>query len=183
MQVPDSDRFHYFFMTAADTELFLDLDQDPEVMRYINGGIVSTPETIETWYIPRLAAYADQDKGWGLWGVREKVTQNFVGWILVRPMGFFGGDRDDENLELGWRFKRESWGKGYATEAARSVMRALEEIGYRRFSAIAMPENAASINIMQKLGMEFEREGLDPESKNEGDEQPIVYYTRSIAVT
>ena len=174
MQVPDSFRLRFHFMTAADAELFLQLDSDPEVMRYINGGKVSTPESIQDWYIPRLEKYADQDKGWGLWGASEKESGDFIGWILVRPMGFFGGERDDEDLELGWRFIREAWGKGYGTEAARAVMAALEDNGYEKFTAYAMKENAASINIMQKIGMEFLREAPDPEDLD----LMLAYYSR-----
>lgn len=164
IQIPRTDRLVFRFLTADDTDLFFDLDQDPEVMKFINGGIPSTRETIADWYVPRLAAYADQEKGWGLWGVFCSDDHSYLGWILIRPMGFFTGQRDDTDLEIGWRFFRSVWGKGYATEAAGAVIGQLvAENACERFSAMAMVENTASINIMKKLGMTFVEEYVDPE--------------------
>ena len=77
---------------------------------------------------------------------------------MVRPFGFFTQHPESDNMELGWRFKRHTWGKGYATEAAESVKEALYDIGVEKFSAIANPQNSASINIMKKLGMTFSHE-------------------------
>lgn len=74
------------------------------------------------------------------------------------PLAFFTQHPESDNMELGWRFKRHTWVKGYATEAAESVKEALYDIGVEKFSAIANPQNSASINIMKKLGMTFSHE-------------------------
>lgn len=179
MEIPPTERLHFRFLTAADTDLFFELDQDPEVMKYINGGFPSTRQTIADWYVPRLASYADQEKGWGLWGVFLAADDRFLGWILVRPMHFFTGQRDDRDLEIGWRFFRSTWGQGYATEAARAVAEQLEVTNAcDRITAHAKKENAASVNVMQKLGMTFVREYEDPEAF--GDKLCSVY-SRPIA--
>jgi RimJ/RimL family protein N-acetyltransferase len=148
-----------------DQELLFSLDQDPEVMRFINGGQPTTREALQDVMMPRLAAYTRPDKGWGMWGVFDRAGGRFYGWVLVRPMHFFTPDahKPDLNLdlELGWRFFKAVWGKGIATEAASHVMNSLHELtGVNRFSAIAVKENAASIRIMQKLGMRFIESGL-----------------------
>ncbi len=174
MKIPATDRLSFRFLTAEDSDLFYDLDQDPEVMKFINGGIISTRQTIAEWYIPRLASYADQERGWGLWGVFLTEDDSYLGWILVRPMRFFTDDRDDSDLEVGWRFFRSAWGYGYATEAAKAVMNQLEsESACTRFTAHAKKENTASINVMQKLGMTFVSEEIEPEAF--GDKICVVY--------
>ena len=54
-------------------------------------------------------------------------SNTFIGWVLVRPMGFFE-QPDYSDLEIGWRFKQMSWGKGYASEAALAVAHAVCQI-------------------------------------------------------
>ncbi len=63
-----------------------------------------------------------------------------------------------DEIEIGWWLARAWWGRGLATEAARVAMRdAFDRLGFERIVAIAQPANTASIHIMQKLGMRFER--------------------------
>ena len=162
MQIPDSERLRYRFLTADDTDLFFDLDQDPEVMRFINGGKPSTQEHIIEWYVPRLAAYANKEQGWGLWGSFLRETDEYLGWTLVRPVGFFAETsfpRDERNLEIGWRLFQSAWGHGYATEAADAVMGQLKANDLcDHVTAIAVAENLASVGVMKKLGMTLLRE-------------------------
>ncbi|WP_144393523.1 GNAT family N-acetyltransferase [Pleionea sediminis] len=156
MKIEDSDRLRFRLMTKEDSELLWELDQDPEVMRFINGGKISTRSDIQNTMIPRLQAFSNFEKGWGLWQVNLKENGKFLGWVLVRPMHFFSELPEFENIELGWRFKREFWGQGYATEAAQHIMNAVsKDPTIKYFSAIALPENTASIKIMTKLGMSY----------------------------
>ncbi|MDM7859905.1 GNAT family N-acetyltransferase [Alteromonas sp. ASW11-36] len=144
---------------ATDAVLLWELDQDPEVMRFINGGKPTSKTEIDQVFLPRLISYTNPESGWGMWGVFDQ--QQFVGWILVRPMNFFSERPKLANLELGWRFKRSTWGKGIATEAAQQVMRSIrEQTGVTLFSAIAVKENTASIRIIEKLGMQFKYSGI-----------------------
>lgn len=158
MLVPDSDRLKYRLLDCcqADSELLWQLDQDPLVMKFITRGKTTTREEIENRFLPRLQAYRDPESGWGLWGVNSKHADEFLGWVLIRPMGFFGGERDDRNLEIGWRFHQSAWGKGYATEAAQAVAAALILANQcDDLSAVALPENTASIHVMKKLGLQY----------------------------
>ena len=150
-----------------------ELDQDIEVMRYINGGKMTSMDDIESIAIPRMQTYANQVEGWGLWkvslndsstdtlnltlGLSTKDShETFLGWILVRPMDFFSDKPQWDNLELGWRFKQAAWGKGFATEAAFAVMNAVSQSKkINKISAIAIEGNVGSINIMKKLGMSY----------------------------
>ncbi len=156
MNIKNSARLSYAPMTRSDDDLLFQLDQDAEVMRFINGGKLSTMEDVINVYIPRIESFTNEDEGWGFWKVLLKDSGEFIGWILVRPMNFFTDKPELDNLELGWRFKRDSWGKGLATEAAENIKQALISKGSsNRFSAIALEGNLASIKIMQKLGMEY----------------------------
>ena len=165
-------------MTKDDADLFFELDQDTEVMRYINGGKVSTMEDVINVLIPRLESYINTELGWGIWRVSLRGTDEFIGWILIRPMYFFSDQVELDNLELGWRFKQNTWGKGFATEAAISIRDALiAKGGISKLSAIAFEDNLASTSIMKKLGMIFLKKDLhkDPLGDNE-----LVYYEMSV---
>jgi len=179
MQVPDSERLSYALMGPEDAELLYELDQDQEVMRYINGGHMTTRQEVADIFLPRMAKYTHAEKGWGLWKVITRQDQQYIGWVLVRPMDFFSDQPQWHDIELGWRFKRVAWGQGYATEAARAVSQALIDLGEAtHLSAIAMPGNAASIGIMKKLGMTYIKTGIHRDPL--GDEE-VVYYSKNIS--
>ena len=175
MKITDSDRLNYHLMGAEDAALLFELDQDEAVMKYINGGKLTTMKDIQEVFLPRMAQYTNSEKGWGLWQVTVSKSQQFIGWILVRPMDYFNAETQWDNWELGWRFKRKAWGQGYATEAAKHIMDELaaNHPTVNKFSAIAIPENAASINIMQKLGMRYIKTDLHKDPL--GDMQ-VAYY-------
>ncbi len=170
MEIQNSERLSFGLMDENDAALLFELDQDVEVMRYINGGIKTSMQEIKNSFIPRLNSFTERKKGWGLWQVNRLDNQQFIGWILVRPMHFFSDNPEYSNLELGWRFKRASWGQGYATEAANAVKQAfIDNPDIRQFSAIANPENSGSINIMRKIGMGFisNNKRNDPNGKDD----------------
>lgn len=174
MKVIDSERLSFALMGPEDAQLLFELDQDVEVMRYINGGKMTTMQDVHDVFIPRMAKYTDANKGWGLWKVCLRSSHEFIGWVLVRPMDFFSENPQWDNLELGWRFKRSSWGKGYATEAAEQIKSALiNSQDIKKLSAIAMPDNKASINIMKKLGMQYLKTDL---YKDPLGDEVVVYY-------
>jgi RimJ/RimL family protein N-acetyltransferase len=63
---------------------------------------------------------------------------------------------DGPEIEVGYRFLREHWGKGYATEAARaSIQFGLGELRLERIVAVTLPTNRASRHVMEKCGMTF----------------------------
>jgi len=178
MHIKNSTRLSYQLMDETDESLLFELDQDPKVMHYINGGKPTTKKEIEETYIPRMKSYTNPKKGWGIWKVINLENDEFIGWILVRPMEFFSDNPQFENLELGWRFKQKSWGKGYATEAAKSIMDALiSNKSATVLSAIAVSENLASIAIMKKLGMQFIKKDLH---KDPLGDLLVEYYAMSV---
>lgn len=166
LQVPDSARLSFRLMGAEDAPALFDVDQDPEVMRYLNAGICTPMDQIEQRMVPRMLAYREPTLGHGIWQVTtradcELLPSCYIGWVLVRPMGFFTDHRQLDNLELGWRFKRAAWGLGFASEAAAAIAAAVAEhaaahaLPVQAFSALAVPDNHASIAVMKRLGMQF----------------------------
>lgn len=156
--IPDSERLSFRLMGQKDAQAFWELDQDPDVMHFINGGTPNSMETINEVFLPRMKAYSDPHKGYGIWQVSNNITDEYLGWVLVRPMSFFTEQPDFSDLELGWRFFKKAWGKGYATEAAIAIKEAIaQQTDIHYVSALAVEDNINSINVMKKIGMQFIR--------------------------
>jgi len=146
-----SERLKYSMMTADDSELMIELDSDPEVMRYISHGKINNREDIIKTYVPRMQSYSDYQVGWGIWKTFTQDTDEFVGWFLLRP-----NKEKPSEVEIGWRLKQKFWGKGYGTEGATIFCNhALNQNGINKVYAIAMPENKGSRRIMEKIGLKY----------------------------
>lgn len=148
--------------------------QDPEVMRYISNGQPWTDERIQQLAQRQIVGFAQ--RGFCFWKLLDKSAAKADLEASVKPgsapanpgtpktnemIGFCGLQplEGTPDVEIGWWLARSWWGKGLATEAAREAMRdGFERIGLRRVVAVAQSGNKASIHIMEKLGMRFERE-------------------------
>ncbi|HEV3309469.1 MAG TPA: GNAT family N-acetyltransferase [Chloroflexota bacterium] len=131
-----------------------DLDQDPDVMRFITGGRLTLRDEIENDILPTFLAYYQRYAGYGFWAAIEKCSGDFVGWFHFRPQQ--GGGSDD--IELGYRLRKSAWGKGYATEGSRALIRkGFTEFGLQRVFAETMSVNIASRRVMEKSGMTLVR--------------------------
>jgi [ribosomal protein S5]-alanine N-acetyltransferase len=86
-----------------------------------------------------------------------KDGEEFVGTCGMEPVEIDGASE----VELGYRLCLKHWGKGYAEEAAAGMLRyAFGELGTEKIIAFALPQNRASVRILEKLGFEYEREFL-----------------------
>jgi RimJ/RimL family protein N-acetyltransferase len=140
--------------TAADGDNLFDLDSDPEVMRFVNGGAPTPREVIEHDLLPRFLWYYEQFAGYGFWAAIEKATGEFLGWFHFRPLE---GASPDE-VELGYRLRKAAWGQGYGTEASRALIRkGFTELGVRRVVASTYADNLASRRVMEKAGLTLVR--------------------------
>lgn len=140
--------------TADDVDNLYRLDGDPEVMRFLNGGVPTPREVIQTRILPGFIRSYEQFPGFGVWAAIEKTTGDFLGWLSLRPPE--GGSPD--NVTLGYRLRRAAWGKGYATEGARALIRkGFTELGVRRVYATTYEYNLASRRVMEKAGMTLVR--------------------------
>lgn len=136
--------------TLADLPACLAMDDDPEVTKYVPRPW-SDPAGHEAFVRGRIEA--DYGPGLGYWSVfaRDRPEQ-FLGWILLIPCDGIGPE-----IEIGWRFLRETWGKGYATEAAQPVLaHAMDTLALDRVVAEIHPDNDGSVRVALKLGMSDE---------------------------
>jgi RimJ/RimL family protein N-acetyltransferase len=155
--------------TEDDVDNLVALDSDPEVMRYLNGGIATPREVVEREILPRFLSYYVRYDGFGVWAAVEKSSGEFIGWFSLRPPD--EGRRDE--MELGYRLRRSAWGQGYATEGARALIRKdFTELGVQRVIANTYEHNVASRRVMEKMGMTLARryrptlDGLTIETSN-----------------
>jgi RimJ/RimL family protein N-acetyltransferase len=140
--------------TMADVDNLVRLDADPGVMHFITGGIPTAREEIEQEILPAFLAYYERFEGCGFWAAIEKPTGQFLGWFHLRPRE--GASLDE--AELGYRLRKSAWGKGYATEGSRALIRmGFTEFGVRRVVAETMAVNLASRRVMEKAGLTLAR--------------------------
>ncbi len=160
--------------TAEDVDLIVDLDSDPEVMRYISGGLPTPREEIETDILPAWLSYYERFTGFGFWAAHEKSSGAFIGWFHFRAPPEHAAD----DVELGYRLRKQAWSKGYATEAARALIdKGFRDLGVRRVFASTMAVNTPSRRVMEKAGLTFVR-AFQSEwpVRIEGDEHGEVEY-------
>jgi RimJ/RimL family protein N-acetyltransferase len=137
---------------AKDWLEFRAIAADPEVMRYIGDG-QPWPEERARRFVERQIAL-NAERGFCLWKLLARVREDagLIGFCGLQPLP------ESEEIEIGWWLARAWWGRGLATEAARAALRdGFGRAGLQRIVAIAQPANTASIGIMRKLGMRFER--------------------------
>ena len=160
--------------TADDFELLVELDSDPEVKRYIDGGAAVERQDLAAMLSSWLNYY-DRYDGYGFWAAVEKPSGVFLGWFHLRP----GEGAGPLEPELGYRLRREVWGRGYATEGSRALIdKAFAELGAARVYASTMTVNTASRRVMEKAGLHYVRTfDIDWPVKVPGDEHGGVEYS------
>jgi RimJ/RimL family protein N-acetyltransferase len=137
--------------TADDADLLIELDGDPAVMRYLTGGEPTAPEVVRERHLPGIiAGYQKWGGDLGLFAAYEKDGGAFIGWFCLRPEP----DGPLDEVELGYRLRQAAWGKGYATECSRGLLRkAFAGLGLRMVWAETMVVNQGSRRVMEKLDM------------------------------
>ncbi|MEU6415367.1 GNAT family N-acetyltransferase [Microbispora sp. NPDC046933] len=169
-----TDRLVLRAFTGADVEHLVALDNDPEVMRFINGGRPVSRETILAQTLPRLLRDHPCFGTRGYWAAEEKATGAFLGWFEFRPLA----DDSPAVVELGYRLNRTAWGDGYATEGSRALIhKGFADLGVERVTATTMAVNTRSRRVMEKAGLSFVRAFTEdwPEAI-EGSEHGEVEY-------
>ncbi|RVX40445.1 RimJ/RimL family protein N-acetyltransferase [Nonomuraea polychroma] len=163
----ETDRLILRRFTESDVDDLFHLHNDPDVMRYLNGGKPTPRTMIVEETLPRFIAS-------GYWAAIEKPSGAFLGWFHMRAPE----DRPADEPELGYRLHKWTWGKGYATEGSLALIdKAFGESGARRVWAQTMTVNLGSRRVMEKCGLTYVRTFfLDWPEAIDGTEQGEVEY-------
>jgi RimJ/RimL family protein N-acetyltransferase len=129
--------------SPGDLARLADIYGRDEVTRWLGGApSVPPPELVERW-----AQISRRDPRFGCWAI-EPADGPVAGTILLKPLPNGVGE-----VEVGWHLHPDSWGHGYATEAARSVIDRAFEAGLPEVYAVVRPGNDPSIAVCRRLGM------------------------------
>ncbi len=149
----------------TDAQLILDLNSDPEIIKYVHEPTLKTlteADKILTNII--LPQYINN---LGRWAIHTKDDMEFIGWcgLKYRP--------DLGEIDLGYRLMQKAWGKGYATEAAKhSLDYGFISLLLTKITGRAHNENIASFRVLEKIGMDFTGEEMV-------DHCPVRTYTKT----
>lgn len=137
-----------------DLPAYAALNADPEVRRHFPS--LMTREQADA-QVRRFQADIDA-RGFGFWAVEAPGAAPFIGFVGLQPVPFeapFG-----PAVEIGWRLARAHWGRGYATEAAAACLaHAFGPLGLAEVVAMAVPGNAPSHRVMDRIGMTRDPDG------------------------
>ncbi len=149
----ETDRFLLRELELSDVDGMFALDSDPEVHQFLgNKPIKSKEEALETIQFIRQQYI---DLGIGRWAIIDKKNNDFVGWaglkLITEPI-----NNHQNFYDIGYRLRKEFWGKGVATECAQAIVQyAFNELNLKEIFAMADTDNEGSNKILKKIGMQF----------------------------
>ena len=131
-----------------DREPWAAMSADPAVMEHFPAPL--SPEESSAW-IDRVGADLER-RGWGLWALEELATGRFLGFTGLNVPRFDA--HFTPAVEIGWRLRRDAWGHGYASEAARGALAvAFEDLGLEELVSFTAVPNVRSQAVMRRIGM------------------------------
>ena len=144
----ESSRLVVRSFAISDVKNYSALVADPEVMKYLGDGL-PLDEAKARAYVEKCIEN-EQTLGFARYALELRNTNEFI--------GFCGYALIDDYVDLGYRIARKHWGNGYASEAAQAVIKyGFERLGFEFIVAIAYAENKRSLQVIEKLGFEFQR--------------------------
>ena len=157
--VLNSDRLLLRPLADTDLDLGYAIFMDPAVMKYIAPGKTFTKDVVNQEL--RIALKRGAGGQIGVWCVLDRSTDEKLGSALLLPLPIEEGDTNWDLLvgeelpccevEIGYTLKKSAWGKGYATEACKRLLKfAFEETQLQEVVAVTDPENKASQNVLRK---------------------------------
>ena len=133
---------------SEDHAPFAELNSCKEVMEYFP----STLNEVESLNLAIKLAQLISNRGWGLWAVEEKSSNEFIGFV-----GLHNSPAELEvspAIEIGWRLSKQFWGKGYATEAAEKVLEfAFNDLNIACVVSFTAAVNKPSQKVMSRIKM------------------------------
>jgi RimJ/RimL family protein N-acetyltransferase len=146
----ETERLYFRELLETDVEGLFSLDSDPEVHQYLGKNPIKTIQQANDAIKFIRQQYVDN--GVGRLAIIEKESSNFVGWGGFKLVTDLTNGHKDY-YDLGYRFIKKSWGKGYATESSKAAV----EYGFNSLKlpaiyAIADIDNLQSQKVLKKCG-------------------------------
>jgi len=143
LPILETDRLILRGFREDDAPRIAHLNTDPEIMRYVrpadNWGVA---------YHWALEKARRQRPPFGFWIIEDRMS-GWHGFALFQPLP------GTDELEIGFRLPKTSWGRGVASEAAARLIRhGFEATEVPRICAVAYLENTGSVSVLQKCGLE-----------------------------
>ena len=137
--------------TLADAQASFEMNSDPEVMRFLGGVTVSSVDEVRDML--RQSTLADYEKhGFGRHAVIHKESNEFMGFTGLKYI------EELDEVDIGYRLIPKYWRQGFGYESALPwVDFAFNDLGLKRIIALADTNNVASITLMKKLGLTYEK--------------------------
>jgi RimJ/RimL family protein N-acetyltransferase len=159
----ESSRLYFREFDENDIQLLYELNSNPNVIKYVHEPaptIENITLILHNNILPQYALY-----GMGRWTVHIKSNNElksnneFIGWCGLKYI------KETDEVDLGYRFKENYWGKGYGFEAAKATLDyGFNNLQLKKITATVLPENIASRKIMEKCGMQFMGEVTDKDN-------------------
>lgn len=143
-----SDRLILRQWKESDYPIFAKMNSCDAVMEYFPNKLTEIESNLFAEKLFKLIS----ERGWGLWALEIKDTNEFIGFAglhqIPKQLSF------SPAIEIGWRLIKEAWGKGYATEAANKILEvAFKELGINEIVSITSVVNKRSKAVMERIGL------------------------------
>lgn len=166
MNTIETERLTLALYSEADENEFVSLLTDPDVMRYVDKGVLTQLQARAMWQKLNGTMYPQGVDT--IWAVFAKSDERYVGNASIRPR-----PENRNEWEIGYYLKTDEWGKGYATELAERLARyAFDSLGLKEVFATVDPQNEASRKVLTKANFSLHR--------NEYDEQGMFHVYRAV---
>ena len=136
---------------SQDTDAVFAIHSDPRVQRYTGEEVVTSVQYIRDG-IGNIWKHEYQKHGFARWATIHKEDDKLIGWAGLKYLP------ELDEVDLGYRFIPEYWGQGIATEISTAIIQyGFQTLNLERIDGISMLENPASIKVLEKAVLTFDR--------------------------
>jgi ribosomal-protein-alanine N-acetyltransferase len=150
--IQNSERLTLRSFTGSDAIPLHRIMGQSQILRYFSNSTPPELDRVERLVYFQLEHWEQYGYGW--WAIdvlEEKEIGRFIGWAGLQFLS------DTDEVEVAYMLDRDYWGRGLATEAANEALRyGFDQLKVDEIVGIVHPENAASIRVIEKLGMVFD---------------------------
>jgi RimJ/RimL family protein N-acetyltransferase len=169
----ETERLILRVLEKNDLDSFFTINNDPDVMKYFP----TTVNKIDTKKMISNEIDLYKKYGYCLLACVIKENHTFIGFVGLKRTLF--NSSFTPAIEVGWRLNKDYWNKGYATEAAKAVIKwGFEKIGLKEIVSFTSRINKPSIRVMEKCGLTYNSKDdfLHPNLKDSDLLTPHVLY-------